>query len=165
MMLDLWPTSRNAGGAHGKGHGDAWTPIARCRCRCLQASRLEAAGACARDAAALSSGAGASQTGSAHAPSNLLKMLRPQPVPRPLFLAAPGVANAQVSRPAPHYDLRRSSRGAQTCCPPQGRPVHSWADYHKTLLTSCTGAQIKCPRAGDAHKICMHDLEACTCIT
>lgn len=28
-------------------------------------------------------------------PSSLLKMLRPAPAPRPLFLAAPGVANAQ----------------------------------------------------------------------
>lgn len=28
-------------------------------------------------------------------PSNLLKMLRPAPAARPLFLAAPGVANAQ----------------------------------------------------------------------
>ena len=33
---------------------------------------------------------------SSAAPSQLLKMLRPPPSPRPLFLAAPGVANAQV---------------------------------------------------------------------
>ncbi|GIL68022.1 hypothetical protein Vafri_21299, partial [Volvox africanus] len=33
--------------------------------------------------------------GDATAPSSLLKVLRPPPTPRPLFLAAPGVANAQ----------------------------------------------------------------------
>jgi hypothetical protein len=46
--------------------------------------------------AAAGSWAGAGSASSTGAqPSNLLKVLRPPPAPRPLFLAAPGVANAQ----------------------------------------------------------------------
>lgn len=46
-----------------------------------------------RGGAAAAAGAGTQQRSG---PSALLKTLRPAPAPRPLFLAAPGVANAQV---------------------------------------------------------------------
>jgi len=73
----------------------------------LQVSRLEAAGARGPESVVgggpTATPGGPTQPGgsgvgaAAHMPSNLLKMLRPLPTARPLFLAAPGVANAQVS--------------------------------------------------------------------
>jgi acyl transferase domain-containing protein/NADPH:quinone reductase-like Zn-dependent oxidoreductase/acyl carrier protein len=47
------------------------------------------------DAPAARSRAAAAGGGGGEQPSELLKVLRPAPAPRPLFLAAPGVANAQ----------------------------------------------------------------------
>ncbi len=49
-------------------------------------------------------------------PSQLLKMLRPPPPPRPLFLAAPGVANAQSGSLLPLFAsaLATAHRGALT---------------------------------------------------
>eukprot|EP00967_Tisochrysis_lutea_P061108 scaffold78267_cov20-Tisochrysis_lutea.AAC.1 len=65
---------------------------------CNAAARLEAVGAKAKDSDTSNKVEAQDVRGggdTAHTPSNLLKMLRPLPVPRPLFLAAPGVANAQ----------------------------------------------------------------------
>lgn len=61
----------------------------------VQADRLEHAGVAPSPEDEYSSAA-AGQQHSKNMPSQLLKMLRPVANPRPLFLAAPGVANAQV---------------------------------------------------------------------
>ena len=56
--------------------------------------------------------------GASEAPSALLKLLRGAPAPRPLFLAAPGVANAQSA-----YVSAGHSRG-------RGRPQRAQAASH-----------------------------------
>jgi hypothetical protein len=68
---------------------------------------------------------GSGPGGSGGAPSALLKLLRGAPAPRPLFLAAPGVANAQsayVSHAFPPASARPTPPSRPTPGPSPPRP-------------------------------------------